>query len=381
MRHVVLAVSLALVLTDGVAADAAAQATAAENFPVLEQLLKDRKLDEALVAAQSVTHTSPNSAHAFFLLGRTLFYKERDDAARAAFDKALALRPNFAEANFFRGLTFNYGPDPEQARSDFESAARLQPDEAKYWFELGKLNQKAGKHTVARQNFDKALQHDPTHASAMFYLGGLASDRGEHALAAQLWERSLALKPDSIETRLNLGQYHQSYGDPKKSLEHYLAVAAIEPDDVNVLKKVMQAYYRLGDLEAAQPYRRTLLDVIASSKDSETRAIQEFCFDQFDVANGRFYVYETVAKEGPLFYWYTFKLVDKHGAVIKTINLESSAVLKDMDTVFMLGQNEGPVHITYGVAFKSLPEYLELKKLVLQANEGKLKPAASSTRG
>lgn len=124
-----------------------------------------------------------------------------------------------------------------------------------------------------------------------------------------------------------------------------------------------------------------MLDLIATSKDPATRAIHEFCFDQFDVANGRFFVYETVAKEGPLFYWYTFKLVGKNGAVIKSINLESNAMLKDMGTAFLLGQNDGPVHMTLDVEFKSMPEYFELKKLEIQANEGKLQIAASSTRG
>lgn len=51
-----------------------------------------------------------------------------------------------------------------------------------------------------------------------------------------------------------------------------------------------------------------------------------------------------------------------------------------MGLPFVLGQNEGPVHTTFGVGFKTLPPYPRLKKLVLDAHGGLLNPAASSRR-
>jgi tetratricopeptide (TPR) repeat protein len=361
-------------------AGGAAAAAQSDTFPALEKLLKDEKFEAALVVADKATRDNPGSAQAYFLLGRTQFYREQDDAARAAFEKAIALKPAFAEAMFFHGLTFNYGAQPDRARADFEMAARVNPNEPKYWFELGKSHQRAGNSDAATLALKKAIELDPKRAPALFALGTLAYDRGERAQAVLMWEKVLEVDPLHVDAHWNLGLHHQLRGDPKISLAHYLAAFAQKPPDVDGLKKVLQAYYRLADFDNAAAYRLKLLDLIAKSDDPKIRAMKEFCFDQFDAPQGRFFVYESLNKDASLFYWFTFRLVNEEGNVIKTINLESSKFLVETGVPFLLGQDEGRVHSNFGLSFKNLPAYPDLKKLVLEAHAGKLRVAASLTR-
>lgn len=363
----------------GAAAAAQTQAVQSDAFPELEKLLKDQKLELALAAANKAVRDDPNSARAFFLLGRAQFYREQDDAARAAFDKAIELNPAFADAMFFRGLTFNYSAQPERGQADFERAIKINPKEAKYWFELGKLHERAGRNDAATAALQKTIELDPKKTSAVFSLGTLASARGEHAQAALLWGKVLDIDPDHVEAHWNLGVHHQLRGEAKMALSHFLAAYAKKPHDADVVKKLVQAYYRMEDFDNAAGYRLKLLDLIATSKDAEIRAMKEFCFDQFDVPEGRFFVYESLVKDRPLFYWFTFKLVSAENKVVKTINLESSNGLVEAGLLFILGQNQGSVHTNFGIAFEKMPAYPVLKKLVLEAHDGKLKVAATTT--
>lgn len=356
------------------------QIESAEKYPEILKLLKDKNFEAALIAATKATQENPTCGQAFFLLGRTQFYREHDAPAQAAFSKAIELSPALAEAWFFRGLTFVYTQQPGKARSDFEKATTLNPEEPKYWFELGKLHERSGKNEAATIALEKAVSLDPKRAQAWFALGTLASDRKHYSQAAEMWEKTLQLDPKYVDAHWNLGVHHQLRGDPKASLAHFLTVLELRPQDVEAAKKVLQAYYRLEDYDNAKASRARLLELISKSNDPKIRGMKEFCFDQFDATGGRFFAYEVIEKKGGLFNWFIFRLVDSEGNVIKSINLETDDYMKAQGWAFILGQTVGGIHCTLNAGFRAMPAYPELKKLVLKANNGELKVAASSSR-
>jgi tetratricopeptide (TPR) repeat protein len=100
-----------LVAAHGAPAAGQVSTDQSDSYPLIDQLLKDHKFEDALAASTKATIDNPGSARAYFLLGRSNFYRNQDEPAKAAFGKAIELRPNFAEAYFFRGLVLNYGPD------------------------------------------------------------------------------------------------------------------------------------------------------------------------------------------------------------------------------------------------------------------------------
>jgi hypothetical protein len=147
---------------------------------------------------------------------------------------------------------------------------------------------------------------------------------------------------------------------------------------VEGVKKLVQAYYRLEQYRDAEAYRTKLLELVGRSPDPAVRGMKEFCFDQFDVKDGRFFAYETIDKKGDLVYWYRFKL-ERGGKFVKSINLETSSYAKERGVAFLLGQNVGRAHSTFDVAFPAMPPYPELRRLVLKAHAGELRVGASST--
>jgi tetratricopeptide (TPR) repeat protein len=374
-----LVAQVALPLTGGAAMAEETKIPVSDKFAEIEKLLKEKNFEAALSAATKATQENPNSGQAFFLLGRTQFYREQDAAAQVALDKAIELIPSFADAWFFRGLIFVQTNQPDRARTDFEKATQLNPQEPKYWFELGKLNERAGKGEAATLALEKVVLLDPKRAAAWFALGTLASEKGDNAKAAEMWEKTLQIDPKYVDAHWNLGVHHQLRGDPKISLSHFLVVFEQRPQDLEAVKKLVQAYYRLEDFKNANSYRTRFLEVVAKSDDPKIRGMKEFCFDQFDASGGRFFAYESIEKKGDIFYWFTFKLVNNDGKIIKTINLETSSYLKERGLLFILGKNEGASHCTFNVAFKEMPPYSELKQLILKANNGQLEVAASST--
>ncbi len=296
-----LAVSSAVFTVNGALAADAVPALQSDSYPAIEQLLKDRKFDEALAATTKAASDNPRSARAFFLLGKTQFYREQDQAARAAFGKAIELAPTFADAYFFRGLTFNYGPQRELGGADFKRATELDATKARYWYELGRYSEHVDKNETATSAYEKAAALDPKMATAWYALGTLANRKQEYQAAAMMWEKALANDPKIANAHFNLGLHHQLRGNASSSLWHFLAAAEQQPDNVDTLKKVVQAYFRLGDFEKADSSRLKLFNLIAKSDDPTMRAMKEVCIDQFDAPGGRFFVYETISKEGTFF--------------------------------------------------------------------------------
>lgn len=360
-----------------VAAESGAPAAPDDSFSEVERLLEQKDYEAALGASTRATQEHPRSGRASLQLGRTLFYLERDAEALVALNKSIELAPASSEAWFFRGLLFVYGEKPDLARADFEKAAQLNPKDPRYWLQLGRIDARAGRVEAATLALEKVVVLDPRSAVAWFTLGVLASTAGDHAKAAKLWDKALQCDPDHLDAHYNLGLHHQLRGDPKVSLSHYLAVLEKRPGDVEAAKKVVQVCYQLEDYEKAAFYRAKLLELIARSADPKIREMKEFCFDQFDAPGGRFFAYETLEKKGDLYYWFTFKLFGGD-ELLRSINLESSAVLREGGLKFILGKDEGSVHTSFGVAFKDMPPYPELKQLVLKANAGQLTPAATS---
>ncbi len=79
-------------------------------------------------------------------------------------------------------------------------------------------------------------------------------------------------------------------------------------------------------------------------------------------------------------YWYRFKFFNEAGNFVKSINLETSDVIKELGkNMFLLGQTRDNVHTNFGIGFEQMPAYPELKALVLKAHHGQLQAAASST--
>jgi tetratricopeptide (TPR) repeat protein len=367
----------------GAAGDRAGTGDLNAEIRRIEALLDEKRYAEAYAAARNAAANNPKDARVHIFHGRSAFYAQKDAEAAHALDRALELDPGSAAAHFYRGVVAMYAHQDKLAEAHYAHAARLEPTNARYWFELGTERERMNQDAAALDAHTRCLQNHPEtklEAQAQFAIGSIEYERGHYDIGVRAWTRVLELDPSYVDAYFNLGQHHQLRGDARKAHEYFSEALKRAPRDAKILAKVIQAHYRLGELEQASPVRKQLLEVIATSKEPETRAMKEFCFDQFTDGDDRIYAYESIQKKGELVYWYTFR-VERKGKLIKTIQLERSDVLDEMGVAFVLGADEAGVHHTFGVAFKKLPAYADLKELVLKAHHGKLSSGAASRPG
>lgn len=340
-----------------------------------EELLK-----KAAAQLEAALAADPKTAENQFLLGRALFYLGRDADAMAHFDKSIELSPGTARYHFLRAIAHSYAGDQDRAVKGMSRVLELDPSMADAWFERGRMRSAQGHKDEALADYHRAIQLNPAHSGALYNIGVIFADAGKDEEALAFFEKSQAADPNNADAFFNAGQVHQNHHRPKEALAMFLAAANLAPEDLNILKKVVQAHFALEQYDQAQPFQARLLAVREKSADPKVREMREYCFDQFDVGDLHVLAYETFDKSGDLYYQYTFKVTGADGNVQRTINLETSAVDRELGTPYLLGADEGRVHRTYTAGWKALPAYGELKPVVIQAIEGKLSVGASSER-
>ena len=307
----------------------------------------------------------PPTGKSLHRLGLGYFYLEEDKKAQEAFAKAAQLEPQNTEHVFMLAISQMYG-DPKKAIATMRKAIVLDPKDARFRFELGRMLAREGNAKEALASMLEACRLDPGHAEAHASAGTLLVGAGKDDEAIAHFKRAVELEPGHVNSWYNLGQVHYNHARFEAALEAWTTACELAPDDFETRTKLVQALYALGRYDDMKPHRDRAIELRPKDR-------KEFCFDQFDVGEDRVFAYETFDKQGDLYYHFTFKVTSKKGEIVKTVNLESSAVIREMGVQFILGANlPDGVHRNYGIQWKEMPPYGELKALVVKAAKGEL---------
>jgi len=312
----------------------------------------------------------PPTAANLHRMGLGRFWMEQDELAIKAFELAAKLDPKNAEHPFMVGIVWMYS-DLEKAEQWLRRAAGVDPKSAKVHAELGRVQKLRKKPQEALEATLRACALDPKHVEAHVQAGGLlvGMRRADEALAH--FEAALAVAPNHPLARYNAGQLHYDAKRFDKALAHWAAGAKAHPEDYDMNKKALQACYALGRFEQGESYKATLRRLHAAAPPQKRP--RDFCFDQFEAGKYKVLAYERFDRSGDLAYHYVFRVYDDANKLVRTVNLESSKVIRELGWMFILGGNEGEVHVNYGVMFKAMPPYAELKRKVIDAAvDGKL---------
>ena len=132
---------------------------------------------------------------------------------------------------------------------------------------------------------------------------------------------------------------------------------------------MLQTYHALSDSAAAARAREAVFQLWRTTGDASVRRLREYVFDQFDVGPTYVYACETFEPKGDLYYVYTFKVAGPDGKLAGSVQLESSAVIREMGTPFVLGVTTGSGHETLKQFFKESPAYDTLRPIVVKVVE------------
>ncbi len=224
-------------------------------------------------------------------LGRIHLREGELEAARAEFEKALALAPRnpeallnlgsihrvqgrVARAGHFveRALAVNPSSigalaqlaEIERDQGDLEESIRLYREamaiddsQPSLHLGLGDSLQRAGRYDEAEAAFRTVLGLDPDSYEAHYNLGVTHQNRGRDATAAAAFEKALELDPSSPRAAMaynNLGSIHLARGEREKAMERFARAAEVAPGH-------LESRYNLGVLrlqagEAAEAIAR-----------------------------------------------------------------------------------------------------------------------------
>jgi tetratricopeptide (TPR) repeat protein len=134
-----------------------------------------------------------------FHRGVVAFGEGRYDAARANFEKVLAVDPEDTAAIQYLGLIAQEQGDPEGAVAQFERALVLEPDNTDLRLDLGAALLEAGRIEEAKASLDQVLAAQPDDPRANLFAGIAAYRSGQYDSAISRLDRAKELDP-SLET-------------------------------------------------------------------------------------------------------------------------------------------------------------------------------------
>ncbi|MBV8857515.1 MAG: tetratricopeptide repeat protein [Acidobacteria bacterium] len=183
------------------------------------------------------------------------------DAARAAFDKALALNPRDADAHRYLGLLADRAGDLQGAARHFAEAARLAPTSAPARNNYGVILLRLGRAREAAAEFEASLRADPQQPNALVNLAQIRFESGkaEDLRAAEdLFARADRIEPDAQIARA-LTVIALRRGDKAAAAAHYQAYAervaaggATSAEDARARAELGAALFEAGLLKEAE---------------------------------------------------------------------------------------------------------------------------------
>jgi len=251
---------------------AAARATTAAPFYSLGTAATDAgEFEEAESALQTAINLRPDCFREHHSLGYLYIQMGRYDAAANEFRHAARAAPENPDAHINLGAILYYQDRREEAKKAFEDALVLEPNAAAY-SNLGVLYFEEARYGDAAEMFESAVELADEDFPADQYdlVGNLASAQywaGERESAAASFERAIELGESCLEERsedqsvmADLAGYYGMVGQHDRGIELLEAVTRKEIHDPYLMGAIAENYEDLGERERAVEWIGTALD-------------------------------------------------------------------------------------------------------------------------
>lgn len=237
----------------------------------------------------------------------------------------------------------------------------------------GRILSRFGRDRDALQAYEEALRWDSNLADAHYNAGVVLTRMDRMREAALRFDRALEMDPRA-DAAYNAGLAYYNLKDFERSLERFNRARELAPADFSTAKKVMQAQLALGREEDAWRTRNHVIEIWRASQDPAVRNLREYVLDQFEVGTFHVLVFENLAPAEDLAYIYTFRVFGPDEKPVGSVQLETSAVIRELGTPYLMGISRGAGHQQAGFGFKTLPKYSEVKAIAQKLIAERLSP-------
>ncbi len=185
----------------------------------------------------------------------------RMQRAQELIDRALEQEPDLAEAHFALGMLLCSRYDYEQAVESHRRALQLDPDHARAWdnlsWALGYLQPPRA--VEAEQAARRSIELQPSLVGAYYHLGRALLLQGRFDEAIEANEQALHLDPTFDAAKFGLGQVYLEQGKPEEALAEFAKLEANRGSAV-VQVGIAAVHSASGDPDRALRHLETALE-------------------------------------------------------------------------------------------------------------------------
>ncbi|MBN9574838.1 XrtA/PEP-CTERM system TPR-repeat protein PrsT [Alicycliphilus denitrificans] len=230
------------------------------DMALINALLQERKVEEALKAIDLLEKKRPADVLPVFLRGRALLLKQDTAGARKAMERALEIDPGYFPAAGVLAVLDNAEKRPDDARARIEAAIKRDPGNVQAYMVLMELRAANGADRaelagILRKAVDGAPSSPiPRQLLVDHYLRG-----GETKEALAVAQQAVAALPDNAQLFDALGRAQSANGEHNQALASFNRMAALQPQSPVPYLRMAGANLISGDRAAAgQSWRKAL---------------------------------------------------------------------------------------------------------------------------
>ncbi|WP_296951471.1 XrtA/PEP-CTERM system TPR-repeat protein PrsT [uncultured Massilia sp.] len=252
------------------AAELAPKAAAVRTSLGLSRLAQGDQA-RGLSELELATSLDPKSAQATMALVQTEMNLKHYDKALAAVQSLEKAQPDNPQVQNLKGAVYMIKGDAAAARAAFEKAVALQPNFFPAVTNLARLDMQDKKPDAAKQRFEKLLEKDKNNYGAMAALGDLAMVQQHTDEATSWYEKASAANPDAVVPALKLGVHYLRIDQPQKALTLARKFQTANPTNADLLELLGQAQVATKDTAGALETYSKLANVLPKSAQPQLR--------------------------------------------------------------------------------------------------------------
>ena len=245
---------------DGVVADMA----------LINALLQERKVDQALKAIDALEKKRPSDVLPVFLRGRALLLKRDAAGARKAMERVLEIDPNYFPAVGVLAMLDNADKRPDDARARLEAAIKRQPGNVQAHLALVELRQANGADkTELATLLRKVVEAAPSSPLPRLLLAEHHLRHSEPKDALVVAQQAVSALPDNVQLLDVLGRAQSANGEHNQAQASFNRMAALQPQSSLPFLRMASANLIAGDRDAASQNLRKALEIEPKSLEAQ----------------------------------------------------------------------------------------------------------------
>lgn len=240
------------------------------DMALINALLRQGKVDDALKAIAALEKKRPADALPVFLRGRALVQKRDAAGARDAMEQVLKIDPDYFPAVGVLAALDNSEKKPDAARARLEAAIKRQPANVQAYQMLLELRAAQGADKAEQVGIlRRAMEAAPSSPVPPLLLTEFFLRAGDNKEALGVAQKAVAALPDDVQLLDALGRAQSANGEHNQAQASFTRMQSLQPQSAAPYLRMASASLIAGDRAAADQSLRKALELDPRSLEAQ----------------------------------------------------------------------------------------------------------------